>query len=67
MVDYHILDDACTLVAEGVDHLLQLCLCAPAGVVVEPETGVITHRLSLAMIILRGFTALGHPDQIEIL
>ena len=67
MVDDHILDDTRTLVLEGPDHLLQFSLCAPAGVMVEPEAWVIAHRLSLGVIVLGCLAALGHPDQVEVL
>ena len=67
MVYHHVLDDASTLVAEGLDHFLQLVLCSPAGVMVKPEAGVIAHRLSLGVIIFRSLAALGYPDEVEVL
>ena len=67
MVDDHIFNDARTLVAECPDHLLQLGLCAPAGIMVEPEAGVIAHRLTLAMMIFGSFTTLRNPDEVEVL
>ena len=67
MVDHHVFDDASTLVIEGLDHLLQFVLSSPAGVVVEPEAGIVAHGLSLAVVIVRGLAALGYPDEVEVL
>ena len=67
MVDHHVLDDTSAFVLEGLDHLLQLVLSTPAGVVVEPEAGIVAHGLSLGVVIVRGLTALRHPDEVEVL
>ena len=68
VVDYHVLDDAGAALAVGADHGAQLLLGAPARGVVEPETGVVTHRGRLAVPIVRGGLAgVGYPNQTEIL
>ena len=34
---------------------------------VEPEAGVVAHRLSLGVMVFRGLAALGNPDEVEVL
>ena len=67
VVDDHIFDDASSLVLEGLDHLLQFCLCTPATVVIKPEAGIVAHRLSFRVVIFRSLAALGNPDEVEVL
>ena len=69
VVDYHVFDDAGAFLAVGLDHVYEFGLRSPYRVVLQPEAGVIAHRLhSVAVVPLVGLhlSRVGHPYQVEV-
>ena len=56
VVDDNIFDKARSFAPESPDHVAQFGLRSPATVVVKPETRVVSHRLSVAVIEVRCVT-----------